>query len=337
MQSLFFASPGTLEWRDVTLPRIEAPGDALVRPIVMTTCDIDPLIIAGRVPLPGPFPIGHEAIGEVLEVGSDVTRVRPGDRVVMSYYDACGQCVRCGRSNPNRCLDNSPGLARRAWHGIGFTQTGYFSDLVRVPAADFALHALPKELDPTHLGSLGDNIGFAWEYVVPHLAMRPGADVLVMGGGGSIGLYAVAFAVAAGAGSVVYVDQAADRLAIGEGYGARVIEGPAPKAVGSFPITVDASADTAGLLCAIRSTEVEGHCSSIGGHFAPVALPMFEMYAKGINFYTGPGRGIPNVAGALAMICDGRVDPSPVTSRILPFADAAQALIKPGRKPVFRR
>jgi threonine dehydrogenase-like Zn-dependent dehydrogenase len=207
----------------------------------------------------------------------------------------------------------------------------------RVPAADFALHVLPLGLDPTHLASLGDNIGFAWEYVVPHLASRPGADVLVMGGGGSIALYAVAFAVAAGAGSVTYVDTSHDRLAIAEGYGARIVEGPPPKTIGSFPITVDASADTAGLLCAIRSTEVEGQCSSVGGHFAPVALPIFEMYAKGITFYTGPGRGIPNVAGALAMIADGRVDPAPVTSAILPFSDAAHSLAIPGRKPVFVR
>lgn len=337
MESLFFVAPGQLEWRKTAAPVIESSGDALVRPIVMTTCDIDPLIIAGKVPQPGPFPIGHEAIGEVLAVGAGVERLRPGDRVVMSYYDTCGHCTRCSRSMPNRCLDNSPDLTRRAWHGIGFTQTGYFSDVVRVPAADFALPVLPADMDPTHLGSLGDNIGFAWEFIVPHLEARPAADVLVMGGGGSIALYAVAFAVAAGANSVTYVDRAADRLAIAENYGARVIEGPPPKSLGSFPITVDASADTTSLLCAIRSTEVEGRCSSVGGHFAPVSLPMLDMYAKGITFYTGPGRGMPNVAPALAMIRDGRVDPSPVTSAIIPFADAAQALVTPGRKPVFVR
>lgn len=335
--SLFFVSPGRLEWRDVPSPRIEGPGDALVRPIVMTTCDIDPLIIAGHAPLPGPFPIGHEAIGEVIEVGADVTVVQPGDHVVLTYYDACGRCTRCHRSIPNRCIDNSPDLTRRTWHGIGFTPTGYFSELVRVPAADFALPVVPAGLDPTHLASLGDNIGFAWEFVVPHLAATPGADVLVMGGCGSIALYAVAFAVAAGGGSVTYVDRDANRLGIAARYGARVVEGPAPKKLGEFPITVDASADAASLLCAIRSTEVEGRCSSVGGHFAPVALPLFEMYAKGIDFYTGPGRGLPNVAGALAMIADGRVDPAPVTSGVFPLADAAAVLATPGRKPVFVR
>lgn len=337
MQSLFFISPGELEWREVAPPQLVSPTDALVRPIVMTTCDIDPLIIGGQAPLAGPFPIGHEAIGEVLEVGPGVKRVRPGDRVVLTYYDTCGRCARCARSRPNRCLVNSPDLGKRAWHGIGFTKAGYFSDVVRVPAADHALSVLPADLDPTHLASLGDNIGFAWEYVVPHLAAQPGADVLIMGGCGSIALYAVMFAVAAGAGSVTYADTAANRLAIAEGFGARVVEGPAPKALGSFPITVDASANAASLLCAIRSTEVEGLCSSVGGHFAPVAMPLFEMYAKGITFYTGPGRGLPNVASALALIAEGRVDPAPVTSAILPFADAAEVLREPSLKPVFVR
>ena len=132
-------------------------------------------------------------------------------------------------------------------------------------------------------------------------------------------------------------DRAADRLHIAERYGARVIEGPAPKALGSFAITVDASADAASLLCAIRLTEVEGRCSSVGGHFAPVAMPLLEIYAKGIHFYTGPGRGVPNVAGALAMIADGRVDPAPVTSDVLPIADAAAVLASYRRKPVFVR
>lgn len=337
MKSLFFVSPGRLEWRDMPRPMISAPGDALVRPIVATTCDIDPLIISGRAPLRGPFPIGHEAIGEVVEVGSSVAQIRPGDRVVLSYYDACGRCTRCANQRPNRCVENSPDVARRRWHGVGLTDVGFFSDLVRVPAADFALTVLPPGLDPTHLGSLGDNIGFGWEYVVPHLEDSPGADVLVMGGCGSIALYAVAFAVAAGANSVTYVDTDAGRLAIAEAYGAKVFDGPAPKSLGNFPITLDASADADGLLCAIRSTDVEGRCSSVGGHFNPVGLPLFEMYARGIHFYTGPGRGLPNVANALSMIADGQIDLSLVTSGVHAFDDAAELLALQSRKPVFVR
>lgn len=335
MKSLYMVAPHKLELRDVPDPRIEAPGDALVQPIVMTTCDIDPIFITGRLPAAQPFPIGHEAIGEVVEIGSAVEKLCVGDRVVLSYYDMCGRCPRCHSQRPNRCLDYSPDMAKRTWHGVGLTDTGYFSEMLRVPSADFACVPLDPALDPTHLASLGDNIGFAYEYVVPHLAARPGADVLVMGGSGSIGLYAVALAVSGGAGSVTYADWNVERLAIAEGFRAKVVEGTAPATLGSFPIVVDASANSDSLLCAIRSTEVEGQLSSVGAHFQPIALPLFEMYLKGINFYTGPGFGIPNVAGAMAMIRDHAIDLSPVTSIVAPFHDIVDVLSDPPLKAVI--
>jgi alcohol dehydrogenase len=339
MRSLFFLEPHKLEWRDVAAPTLLDPGDALVRPTHATLCDIDPLIIRGIAPIPGPFPIGHEAIGEVVAVGSAVTRLTPGQRVALTYYDLCGACRRCRNARPNRCEVNSPDILRRRWHGVGMTEAGYFSDLVRVPAAERACLPLPEGVAAEHLASLGDNIGFGYEYVVPHLARFPGADVLVMGGGGagSIGLYATAFAVAAGAGKVVYADFNDDRLAIAEAFGARLHRGAPPRALGVFPITVDASGAHEGLLCAIRSTEVEGICSSVGGHFQPAPMPLLEMYAKGIHFYTGPGRGLPNMADALALIAARAIDLAPVTSDILPWADADRARATLPRKPVFVR
>lgn len=335
MKSLYLVAPHSLEFRDLPDPRIEAPGDALVRLIVMTTCDIDPIFIKGGLPITEPFPIGHEAIGEVIEIGSGVERLKIGDKVVLTYYDACGTCPRCSSRRPNRCLDYSPDVAKRTWHGVGLTSTGYFSDMVRVPGAEQACTPLLPGLDPIHLASLGDNIGFAYEYVVPHLEALPAADVLVMGGGGSIGIYAAAFAVAAGASNVTYADWKPERLALAEKFGAKVVEGPAPAKLGSFPIVVDASANRDSLLCAIRSTEVEGRCSSVGGHFVPFDLPLFEMYLQGITFYTGPGFGTPNVAGAMAMIRDKGMDLSPVTSIVAPLADAPEVLAQPPLKAVF--
>jgi threonine dehydrogenase-like Zn-dependent dehydrogenase len=335
MKSLFYIAPNKLEFRNVPDPLLIAPGDALVRPIVMTTCDIDPIFIKGELPIKYPFPIGHEAIGRVIEIGSGVEKLRVGDTVVLSYYEMCGTCARCHAKRPNRCLEYSPDAVKRAWHGVGLTNVGYFSELVRVPNADFACTLLLDDLDPTHLASLGDNIGFAYEYVIPHLEAKPGSDVLIMGGGGSIGIYAAAFAVAGGAASVTYADWSPDRLALAEGFGANVVEGKAWPKLGSFPIVVDASANTDSLLCALRSTEVEGQLSSVGGHFAPVSLPLFEMYVKGINFYTGPGSGIPNVKGAMAMIRAKGMDISSVTSIVAPLDQAVEVLSHPPLKAVL--
>jgi threonine dehydrogenase-like Zn-dependent dehydrogenase len=341
MKSLYFEGVGQLAWRDVPEPVIEQEGDAIIRITHATTCDIDPLIIRGRTPLSGPFALGHEAVGEISSISSSRTGLQPGDRVILTYYDACAHCSMCRRDTPNRCDTFSPSLPTRRWHGIGATQVGFFSELVRVPNAADMCTPVPRGADATHLASLGDNAGFAYEYTVPHLQRRPGADLLIMGGGGmpdaggSIGLYAVAFACSSNAGRVDYVDTNRQRLDVAEKLGARVHDQHAPKVMGSYPITVDASADAAGLLCAIRSTEFEGICSSIGGHFVPVPLPLGEMYLRGIHFYIGPGRGRPNIQPVLNLIENGKFNPALITSSILPFEEAHRALLIPMIKPVF--
>jgi threonine dehydrogenase-like Zn-dependent dehydrogenase len=72
MRELTYIAPGKLEWRERPDPTIQTPTDAIVRPLVATTCDLDQLIIRGRSPFVGPFAIGHECLGEVVEVGEDV-------------------------------------------------------------------------------------------------------------------------------------------------------------------------------------------------------------------------------------------------------------------------
>ncbi len=335
MRELVFIRPGVLEWQDRADPVLQHPEDALVRPIAATLCDLDRLIIRGEAPFKGPFAIGHEAIGEIVAVGPGVAGLYPGQHVVISWHISCGYCHRCRGATPNSCASHPAG----AMYGlpVGGAWGGLFSDLIRVPFASFSLTPLPPGVDPTHLASLSDNLPFGYELTVPHLARQPGAPVLILGGCGSIALYAAAYAVAGGASRVDYVDTDPARLAIAEKIGAYAIEGPPRRSFGSYPIVVDASADSASLLSAIRSTEPEGICSSVGGHFADVALPLMEMYARGIHFYTGRGRGKPNIAAAMDFITAGRVVPALVTSEVAAIDDAPEVLADPSQKPILLR
>jgi threonine dehydrogenase-like Zn-dependent dehydrogenase len=77
MQQLQFIEPGRIEWREVAEPTL-TPKGALVRPLAVATCDIDALIARGKIPVPGPFALGHEFVAEVVQVGDDVATVRPG-------------------------------------------------------------------------------------------------------------------------------------------------------------------------------------------------------------------------------------------------------------------
>jgi threonine dehydrogenase-like Zn-dependent dehydrogenase len=199
MRELTFVRPGCLEWREAPDPEVRHAEDAIVRPVASTTCDIDGMIIRGRAAemFHGPFAIGHECIAEVVEPGPGVKGFYRGQLVVVNWHISCGRCDRCRNGSPNSCRNHPPnacyGLPRRERWG------GTFSDLVRVPYANFALTPLPPGLDPVHVASAADNLPFGYELTVPHIHNVPGAPVLVMGGVGSVGLYAAMFAVAAGA------------------------------------------------------------------------------------------------------------------------------------------
>lgn len=336
---LTYFSPGKLGWMNQPEPILLHPEDAVIRPVASSTCDLDVMIIQGKTPFKGPFEIGHECIAEILKVGEGVRRFYVGQLVVVSWHLSCGHCHRCRKGLMNTCASYPQG----AMFGmsVGGKWGGFFSDLVRVPNADVTLFALPPGLDPTYVASLSDNIPFGYELTIPHLLRNPGADVLIMGGTGSVGLFAAAYARAGGARSVDYVDTVRERLEIAEKLGVNPIESPPKQRIGKrpgrYPITVDTSASREGLLCAIRSTEPEGYCSSVGGHFTDVAFPMLDMYAKGLHFYTGRGLGRINFEAATEFITSGRVKPELIVTEKRPFDDAPFVLSEPSMKPVLVR
>ena len=107
MQSLQFTEAGTLEFREVPEPRLGGALEALVRPVVASVCDIDRPVLSGTAPWKGPFAFGHEAVGEVVEVGERVKTVRPGDLVAIAWHVNCGVCDRCLMSTAARMRRSS--------------------------------------------------------------------------------------------------------------------------------------------------------------------------------------------------------------------------------------
>jgi threonine dehydrogenase-like Zn-dependent dehydrogenase len=217
---------------------------------------------------------------------------------------------------------------------------GFLSDLVCVPYADHMLVPVPPGLEPATVASASDNISDAWRAVAPQLADEPGAPVLVVGGAGpgSIGLYAVALAVALGADSVLYVDSDDNRMRVAAKLGAQTLRDPPPR-LGPFPITVDASADPHGLALALRSTAPDGTCTSTAIYFGDQpSLPLLEMYTKGVTFKTGRAHVRPAIPHVLELTGGGALHPERVTTRTVPWADAADALLDRGwTKLVFER
>ena len=332
MRALTYTGAPRPEWREVPDPRVELPREAIVRPIAATTCDLDRAILAGRTPLPPPFALGHECVAEVVEVGDDVRAVRPGARVVVPWHVCCGACGRCRRGLTASCEAVTP----RAMYGtpIGGEWGGLFSDLVRVPFADAMLVPLPPGVAPAAVASASDNLTDAWLAVSRQLAVHPGAEVLVVGGNGSIGLYAVQCALAAGAASVDYVDKPPERLELAGALGARPLARGAP--LGEYLVVVDASGNPAELVRALRAVAPGGSCHSVGIYFLDVALPLLDMYARDVTFTTGRASVGPHIARVLGLVAEGRLDPARIGTPA-PWDDAPDVLTARPLKPILVR
>src|SRR6266545_4556668 len=129
MKALVYHGPGLRAWETVHDPTVLEPTDAVVQIDSSTICGTDLHILKGDVPEVRPGTVlGHEAVGEIVEAGSDVRTVRPGDRVLVSCITACGRCRYCREGTYGQCQDGGGWILG---HLIDGTQAEY----VRVPHA----------------------------------------------------------------------------------------------------------------------------------------------------------------------------------------------------------
>lgn len=372
MRELTYVTTGKLEWIERRDPELQAGTDALVRPFVVGRCDgdtlpihrrgvsrmmqaglraglIDPAVghICGPVPFQGPFPIGHEAIGEVVAVGSDVGNLAIGDKVVVPWAVSCGSCDHCQRGLTSKCLtarmDAAGPRGELTLAAFGFGPAcgpygGMAADLIRVPYADHLLVKIPDGLDPLRLAAASDNLADAWRTVVPQLKAQPGGRVLIVGGGArSIGLYAAGLAVAHGAGVVDYLDHSVTRLAIAESLGAsghlwhsRRVPAPgrrraSPSSKG-YDIVVEASSGLRGLRHAVRSTAPGGVCTAVGYYVGTNSgVPLMHMYATDITLRLGVSHARAILPELLSWMASHDFLAENVTTTLADFDDAPTA------------
>ncbi len=344
MRQLTFEEVGHYAWREVADPTITAPGQALVRPLMVACCDLDVAVARGRLALPPGHAVGHEGLGEVIAVGDEVTNVRVGDRVVIPFQISCGTCRECRRGVTGSC-GSVPLMAMYGMAPIaGLDGGGFLSDLVLVPYADAMLIPVPDTVDPaalTALASLSDNIPDAWRGVGPYAGELAGLDpidrrVLVIGRL-SIGLYAAALAAAMGA-RVDYVDTDGQRLAAAEKLGAVAHDREKPgKDWDPYPITVHTSADPALLAATLRATWPDGVCTDTGIYQQyKVEMPLLPMYTRGVRFVTGRVSARAVIPHVLELLADG-CDLSPAVDRVVAWEEAPSVWPTMTGKTVFSR
>jgi threonine dehydrogenase-like Zn-dependent dehydrogenase len=216
---------------------------------------------------------------------------------------------------------------------------GFLADTVLVPFADAMLVGLPAGLDPIAFASLSDNIPDGWRCVGPYAAdlaaCAPADRRVLVAGGLSVGLYAVATAVALGA-VVDYVDTDPQRLAVAAALGAEVHDRPLPDPSSTpYPVTVSTRSQPESLLAALRLTWPDGVCTDTGIYFEPVPMPLLAMYTRGVRLVTGRAQAraaIPEVLDLLA-----GVDLRPVVHAVTDWAGAPAAWTEMTGKTVIVR
>jgi threonine dehydrogenase-like Zn-dependent dehydrogenase len=210
---------------EVPEPKILSSRDAIVRVTSTAICGSDLHLYNGFVPTMERGDIlGHEFMGEVVEVGSAVSNLRPGDRVVVPFPIACGNCAPCQSEAYSLCENSNPNawMAETLWghspcgiFGYSHMLGGYAggqAEYVRVPFADVGPLQVPPELDDEQVLFLSDILPTA--YMGAEMCGLSGGEVVAVWGAGPVGQLAIACAKLLGAERIIAIDRHSYRLAL---------------------------------------------------------------------------------------------------------------------------
>lgn len=332
MKALVYHGPGEKAWEEVPDPVLAHPTDVIVRMEATTICGTDLHILKGDVPeVESGRILGHEGVGTVAAVGSGVTQVEVGDRVLVSCVSPCGRCGNCRKSLYSHCLDPE-GKAGIGWI-LGYMIDGTQAEYVRVPFGDNSLYRLPDTVTDAEAILLSDILPTGFEIGVEYGRVRPG-DVVAVVGAGPVGLAAVATAQLYGPAKIVVIDIDDARLARARRFGATHT---VDSSGSDWRRQVLALTDGDGVDVAIEAVGVPdtftmsvdlirpgGRVANIGVHGKPVELRLNELWIRNIEISMGLVNT--NTTGMLlALVAEHRLPVSEFVTHEFSFAQMLDA------------
>ena len=323
MRAAVLHAPGDVRVEDRPDPTIEKPTDAVIRVTAACVCGSDLWPYRGIEEVDGPAPMGHEYVGVVEEVGSDVRTLEPGQFVVGSFFASDNTCEICRAGYQSRCVNAVP---------VG--ALGTQAELARIPLADGTLVATPEvpadDLVPGLLAA-SDVLGTGWFAAVAAEA-GPGRTVAVVGDG-AVGLLGVLAARQLGAERIVVFSRHESRQQLAREFGATDVvaergdEGVArikdlTDGLGAHSV-IEAVGTQESMMQAIRATRPGGHVGYVGVTH-DVQIPGEELFFSGVHLHGGPApvrRFLPEL---IDLICKREIDPGRVFDLDLPLEQAAE-------------
>lgn len=303
--------------------KIEAPTDAIIRLAATCICGSDLWPYRGVDHFDEPLPMGHEYVGVVEEVGSDVRLIKPGQFVVGSFFASDNTCEICQAGYQSRCV-----------HAELMGSVGTQAEYARIPLADGTLVATPElptdDLLPGLLAA-SDVLGTGW-FAAVAAAVEPGKNVAIVGDG-AVGLLGVLAAAQLGAERIVIFSRHEDRQKLALEFGATDViaergdDGVAKLkdllgGLGAHSV-IEAVGTQDSMLQAIRATRPGGHVGYVGVLHG-VALRGGDLFPSGVHLHGGPApvrRFLPEL---IPLIFERAINPGKVFDLTLPLDDAAE-------------
>lgn len=325
MKALVYRGPEKISLEDVPLPKIIEPDDAIVRVTTSTICGTDIHIWHGGMPeVQSPRVIGHEFVGEVVEVGPNVRNAKVGDKVAVSCVTQCGECFYCVRGMYSHCTTGS-------WI-FGYAIDGCQAEYVRVPHANMGMFTIPEGLSEEDVLFVGDILSTGY-FGAENAKIEPGDTVAVMGCG-PVGMCAMTTARLWGPSKIIAVDINQERLDIALKQGiADVALNPlnvnVPERIRELTDglgadrTMEANGATPTYQLALDSVRAGGNVSLIGVFEKPQELAMNKLWIKNINISMGlvNANRIPQL---LKLIRDGKINTNFLITHRAPLNDVVR-------------
>ena len=327
MKALVYHGPGDKAWEDVPDATVQDSTDVVVKVDTTTICGTDLHILQGDVPAVTDGRIlGHEAVGTIVEVGSAVTTVEEGDRVLVSCITSCGRCRFCKEAKYGLCTGGGGWI-------FGHLIDGLQAEYARVPFADTSVYKVPDGLTDEQVLFLADILPTAYEVGVLNGRVQPGDTVAIVGAG-PIGLATIMTAQLHTPGRIIAIDLSDARLEKALEFGADVaINNGREDAVAKVMeltggLGADVAIEAVGVpqtfeLCA-ELIRPGGRLANVGVHGKCVTLHLEKLWIRDVLITTGlvDTNTTPQL---LRLIEGGRLDPTVFATHRFPLADAEEA------------
>jgi S-(hydroxymethyl)glutathione dehydrogenase / alcohol dehydrogenase len=360
MKAVTYQGMKDVKVKNVPDPSILKDDDIIVKITSTAICGSDLHLIHGMIPnMPHDFIIGHEPMGIVEEVGRGVTKVKKGDRVIVPFTIACGQCWYCQNDLESQCDTSNPHGESGAYFGYSETFGGYAggqAEYLRVPFANFTPFVVPKdcELEDEKLLFLSDIIPTAF-WGVDSSGVK-GGDTVVVLGCGPVGLLTQKFAWMKGAKRVIAVDYIGYRLEHAKKMNhVETIDFTQYENVGEYikEITgggADVVIDCVGLDGKMTALEMIGSALKMhGGAMGAIVIasqavrkggtvqlvgvygarynqfPLGDFFARNITLKMGQAPVIHYIPKLYEWIVEGKFDPTDIITHRLPLEEAPHA------------